>query len=391
MGVTRTFGMPTAGGALVLTLALTLGNPPGVAAQGREAGWLPWLGCWELVGEEAEGPMLCVRPLEAPGAVEMLTVATGEIVARDTIVADGVERAVSREGCDGRERWSFSGDGRRIFLRSDYVCEGGVERRATGVVAMASPGEWVDAEAIEVDGEPVTWVRRYRLAPPERAAAVGLGGIAAERGMSVRVARRAAAAGATLEDVAEASRIVHPRAVEAWIAEVGRPFEVTAERLLELADAGVPEEVIDVVVAVSFPDRFAVNAQRAPERLTPTGKMGMGRRTFPMWGLYGAWAWDPYYAYYSPYSYWGAWGARGGWYGGYYWGPTTIVVDRRGEGPRHGRVVKGRGYRRGGTAPSGTTSTPSVSRGRSSGSSVSSGRTGRSSSGGRKAKRRGGG
>src|SRR5262245_59085970 len=140
-----------------------------------------------------------------------------------------------------------------------------------------------------------------------------------------------------------------------------------------MADAGVPASVIDVVVAVSYPDRFALSRNGDIERLQAEqeGRGGYGYgggygRRIPLYGYptygYGYGYGDPYFGY-SPYGY--------GW--GYYGAPSVIVVEPRDPEPQ-AKVVKGKGYSRGGNAPTGS----SVSDG---GSRRGGGNSGSSSSG----------
>lgn len=400
-----------AGGLLAGGLVLIGTLPSTASAQEMDTRWLPWIGCWEVseVGDE-ESPMLCVTPLEGENGVELSTWSGGEVVSTEMIQADGVLRDVAREGCEGFQEASFSDDGKRVYLESQYVCEGGVERGGTGMLAFANPVEWLDIKVVEVAGNEVPMVLRYRPARGARVESAGMSYLLADRAMSVKAARMAASAPLTAEDLLEANGKVDGKAVEALVAERGGDFEANADLLVQLADAGVSEDLIDLVVAVSYPDKFTVSAGM-PEEMDRTER---ARSTLPYdsYGYRGHFGfWDPFF--YSPYGPWSYSYSRYGMnpyyygygWGGGYWGyyrPTTVIVDNQPDyEPRpHGRVISGRGYRRGGSSASPSTRTtraPSTrsapSSGRSSGSISSSGarRGGASTSTGRTAKRRGGG
>lgn len=393
------------GGALAGALLLVGALPSAVAAQDVDSRWLPWLGCWEASDGGTEVPMLCVQPLAGEAGVELTTWSDGALISTEAIYSDGLARQTSREGCVGEEEAQFSDDGRRIYLRSDYVCEGGVRRGATGLLAFANPMEWLDIKVIEVAGERVPMVLRYRLARADRVEAVGMEGVVAPRAMSVKAGRIAASARLVPEDLIEASGKVDGKALEALIVERGDPFDVDSEMLIRLADAGLQEEVIDLAVAVSFPEKFAVGAGGPEEIRAERADYAYG---MPMgaYGYRGRWSfWDPFYYdpfYYSPYGYaYSPYYYNYGWYSGYY-RPINVVVQPRPPGDsQHGRVVNGRGYSRGGTSGGGSSSpsTRSAPSGRAGGASGSSGamttsgaRSGStSSSSGRTAKRRGGG
>jgi len=401
----KSLGSVLTGGLLAGAVLLVGVLPSAVAAQDVDSRWLPWLGCWEASDGGAEIPMLCVQPATEADGVELTTWSNGELISTEAIYTDGLARDTDREGCVGQEEAQFSDDGRRVYLRSNYVCEGGVERGATGMLAFANPMEWLDIKLIEVAGEKVPMVLRYRPAPADRVAAVGMENVVAPRAMAVKAARIGASARLTTEDLVEATGKVDGKAIEALIVERGDPFDPDADMLVRLADAGVDPAVIDLAVAVSYPEKFAVGSG-APERI----RTERDRTAMPM-GYYGPrtrWSfWDPYYwdpYYYSPYGYaYSPFYYNYGWYSGYYRPVNVVVSPRPPEEVDHGRVIAGSGYRRGGSrATSGgsspsTRTTPSArsggSTGRSSGAMTSSGarRGSTSSSTGRTAKRRGGG
>lgn len=394
-----------AAGAGLLALAATATAQPVAGTGGADGRWLPYMGCWESTGSGPEGAegadgMLCIRPAIDQEGVEFLSVSDGSVVETQLRPADGRRQQVAREGCRGWERASFSADGRRIYLRSEFTCEGGVQRTTSGIMTMVSPYEWMDVQSVSVDGRAQPWVQRYRLAPPSRVSDAGLGDIASGLGMAVESARMAAAEHPEISDVIEASGAVDVGAVEAWIAELRDPFRVDAEALLRMSDAGVDERVIDVVVAVSYPERFDVEgdgyeADRADRRVATRRPRGVRGR-----GWYGSsWGYHPYdpyyYGRYSAYGHyyrpWGVYGAGFGFYRGYR--PSVIVIEPRSSSPR-GRVVNGRGYTRSrGSSDAGTRSIV-PSRGSSSGGSISPAGASRGGSSstttGRKAKKKGG-
>ncbi len=386
-------------------LALASAPEPGSAQEAdTRLGWQPYLGCWaqpaHLVevdrpeGEEADEGVLCF--VTSGGDVEMLTIVDGAVTHREPFPADGQPRTVEQDGCTGTETAYFSEDRRRIYTTSEATCEDGALRRSTGIISMPGLAEWLDVRAMEVDGRAMAWSQWYQRTDSDVLDDLGIrsGELAAP--LAVRGAAMYAAARNTTDDVIDAVANVHPKAVEAWLAETGQPFAgLNADDLVRLDDAGVPAGVIDVVVAVSFPQKFAFNRRDAYEEP-------------PAQALYPRTVWaqryyDPfYYGYgyygsrYGRYGYgypWGGYGWGGGYYGGYY---RPVVVDVTRTEPRGGgRVVAGRGYR----GPRSTASGPSrtsggawaTSGGGSSRGGAAASRGGSSSSGGsRKAKPRGG-
>lgn len=396
--------------AFALGAVSVLGLASSAAAQDMDSRWLPYVGCWEAVGGEEEVGLLCFTP-DGVG-IELANIVDGEVVSTERFVGDGVQRDVSAEGCEGWESIQFSRDGRRAFTQTEFLCAEGEARSGTGVMTFMSPTMWSDIRTLDVGGEPFTWVQDYTLAGIDRLAEEGVDDPAADMRFGVRAARQSAAATIDLEDVEEASRMMDAKAVETWIVTQADALDPSGDDLIRLADAGVPENVIDAVVAVSHPDRFVVESSGEFEREGPRPTHYRGYMAFnpywgPAWGLSAGYGYAPWrYGYGTGYYYGGRnslgynYGPYGYGYGYGYWGyrPGTIVIDRRSSG---GRVVNGRGYSRGGDTGSGQarrrsgTGTPAYntnagSRG-STASGSSRGSQGRSSTGRRAVRRPSGG
>lgn len=391
-----------AAGAVALGLSAV-----GLAAQTEDARWLPWVGCWESVGGTAEDPMLCFRP--ATEGVEVLTIQDGTLESAQTLRADGQAHRVEVEGCSGTESVSFSTDGARVYQNSRQACDGGTERAGSGIIAMIAPDAWIDVKSVEVEGQVTAWVTHYRLASAERVEGLGLDALVSPRRMAIETARVSVARPPAVDDVIDASAQVHVEAVRAWIAEAAEPMEVGADELIRLADAGVSPEIIDVVVAVSYPEHFVVGRDadvaevegtRAATRPTYGSATGRARMCTPF-------AWDPFYASFLGYGNGCGYGygyglAYGGGFGRGLYGyspyghrPGPIVIIPRGDDD-NARVVNGRGYTRGTAANPPSTSRPTtrtgspptVSRGAGASTGSASGSTGSTT---RRAKPRGGG
>jgi hypothetical protein len=344
----------------------------------QSARWLAFVGCWEPMGVAEDAGLLCFRP--AGGGVEMFNVFEGEVTATEAMVADGVARPVSAEGCTGTESVEFSDDGRRVFTSSTFRCEAGETREGTGVMSFISSTEWVDVRSLTVEGEPVAWIQRYAGATAESLRDHDIEDPAAIDRPGVRSRRLLAARDILISDVEEAVRRVDPEAVKIWLATHETEFDLSGSELVRLADSGIPDDVVDVMVAVSYPDQFVVTPEGVPEgvaqRVTRDAYQSGARVG------YRSFLWDPFYAPigyrygYSPYGYYGS--GYGGYYG--YSPVSVIVVPREPFQASGGRVINGQGYRGpsssggsgGGAAPSGSSDRAPSSTGSGSDDSPSS-------------------
>lgn len=366
--------------------------------------WQPWLGCWTAARTDMQlmssAPKdVCVIPAGA-SAVDIVNVVAGRITERTHIDASGAQLPILHEGCNGWQRAHWSGDERRVYLRSEYACGNTGKHVANGMLAMSPKGEWLDVQGIGPAENQLVRVVRYRemsnvsSMPQEITTAL-------QRVPANSAARWAALAPIDISDVLEASRNVDAPIVEAWIAERGQRFTMDAKQLVKLAKAGVPTRIIDVLVAVSYPNVFAINHNShtsdfrvsEPSQETTLDAQRIVYAGNMYYDPFGYSGYDNYYGSqygYNGYGYngYGYSPNRNG-YGhspyNYGYGPQIVIVrvpEGTGTGTEetapHGRVVKGRGYHRGESSSDSGESSSSSS---GSSSSASSGRSPTSSSG----------
>jgi hypothetical protein len=383
--------------------------------------WNPYLGCWRVAQEQQGGQtlpsvaamMVCVRP-SGPSGVTMTTTVDGKTVLEQTIVADGSPQPLSQENCQGTQTSQWSRDGERLFTRVEMTCAGRPQQIVSGITQLAR-GYWIDAQATVIDGDHDVRLRRYQRTSDQYTG----GSVGSSAPMNV-------------EDVIEASSKVLSPALEAALVESGGRFTLNSRTLKQLADARVSPNVIDLMVAQAYPERFQIerpDAYQPLANITSGGTTSSSNTTVIMGSAaYPYPIYDPFYSsyyYYSPFAYPYYWGSSyfpyrygryygsGNYFNNYYYNyPGSIYYGSGGSGSRgtaqpgspdhrgsDGVMIKGRGYTRvrpssesgesGGSASAPTQrSSPSsrgvrsVNSGSDSSSSSSSGSSGGSSSGG---------
>ena len=344
-----------------ILLLPTVSAAQSTARHPSEPKWNAWLGCWELVLEDAREsatrkpaarrplsqsrdarPQVCVQPAST-GATFSTRVA-GQSAIEQTIVADATDRPITDADCRGTQRAEFSRDGRRLFSRADLACSDDKgNRRVSGFAILGANGTWTDIQAVDISGQQTVRVRSYRRVDEVAQLGPGL----------------SHASPLTLDDLKEASSRVSPAALEAALVETGSTFDLSGKDLIALQDAGVSERVTDLVIALSYPERFVVE-RRARDDRAPSAAMiddpfllgwAFG---YPAWSdVYGFYS--PLYGRYSPYFYSPFAYEYLRWYDPRYFGGSFVVIgDGIGGGggsdqPRasgSGRVVDGLGYTR---------------------------------------------
>jgi hypothetical protein len=365
------------------------------AQQTTDPKWNAWLGCWELVVENARDAatrpspsrrtlsqagnnsraQVCVEP--SGNGVTLTTRVANQEAIQQTIIADGVEHPIDDAECRGTQRAEWSADGRKLYSRADLDCSNDKgNRRVSGFSILGVNGTWTDIQAVDISGQQTVRVRSYRRVSELAQTGKGL----------------THASPLTLDDVKEAATKVSPRTLEAALVETGSSFDLSGKNLVSLQDAKVPGSVTDLMVALSYPKRFIVE-RTAHDDTTPIAPLvddpffvgwAFG---YPAWGDFGFYS--PLYGPYSPYFYSPFYSYLPWYYPRYYGNTYYVVGDGNGSGggagaggqPRPsgaGRVVDGLGYTR--VRPREAEPTAAGSIGSTSGSVSSSG--GSSSSGG---------
>jgi len=341
---------------IVLVAALAT-VPLGAAAQTApvDPRWAPYVGCWQLRMENTgngiadlvaaamrQAPdnqkngdvMVCIAPSGEPLAVTQQTVLDGESVLDEIVSTDGVTRTSEETNCKSTRRAEWSTSGRQLFSHGTFSCEGQPERQITGLSMIVPGPTWVDVQMSEARGQRSVRVRRYGLSREQ----VRTGGQRTVGGNSPAPLTRW-----TLDEVKDASRKTAPEVLQAALVESGTKFPLDARALVDLKKSGVPATVVDVMVALTFPEKFVI------ERPTSSasyggGSAGWGGGGFDPWAVASSYGWLSLYAPFG-YQYYGYYDPR---YGpGYGWVPVTPpVVVAPGEPEANGRVINGEGYTR---------------------------------------------
>jgi hypothetical protein len=349
---------------------------PAVGAQGSSSPWEAWIGCWDLVPREtytANAGRVCVLPTASPAVVDLVSVAGDSVTTRQRLDASVEQREVREGECAGVER--VHATGRRVYLRTSLKC-GSEGRLVNSVMAMSPDGEWLDVRGVAFGSNVGVRPSRYRETPAGSRLPAEVAAALRGRSGGMNPARIAASGGVDLRDVVEAQRYLEVGVLQTWLAERGQGFGLDARQLVWLEESGVAPSVIDVMVALSYPEQFALDRTRLGD--PPPDVRGEVRGG----EVYGGTMYDDPYGY-DPYGY--GYGRGYGWYSG----RRPVVVRERTEADdeEHGKVVKGRGYVSGrdGAARSGTERSGGSKSGGSAGSS-GGGSSDKGSSTGRKAK-----
>ena len=330
--------------------------------------WLPWVGCWRLWEEQVERAagradefpertMVCVSPTADNVGVLLSASATGQTLAQRTLIADGTQRDVTDGDCQGWEQRAWSSDGHRLFTRAELRCEAPTLRRTSGVSFFSTNSNWIDIQLVKVGDREHLEIRRYTpideterllllerqddpITATERQELLNSAQASQVNPRTIRELRQVSTASLNLSNVREALLLADTQVVEAMLTETEPRLDLNAQTLIELDNAGIDGSVIDLLVALAYPERFVVERRSSDGGYGGFRRFGSYSSYDPIWyhGLY------PYYV--TPLGY-------GGWLSGYspyfypdYGNPFISIRDDGGGSQTNPRIIEDRGYTR---------------------------------------------
>jgi len=329
--------------------------------QNLDSRWLPWVGSWIMVpntfspteGTVKEQYLLTISPGGNEQSVTMKGYRNEEVLSEENIIVDGARHPLSSDKCTGWYMYSWSETGKRLLLHSESSCSGETLHLISGMSIIDDNGEWVDVQLLQNGKEKAVNIRRYKNVDN---ASITPGGISANNPAFARIS---SGSSFSINEIIELSAKVEPEVLEAALMELRRPFPINSKQLERLADSKVPSEVVDIMVALSFPDKFTVERSTIASVQRPTAQAGSLLDIDECWDdeyPFLPWYWRS--TFYGSCDYWDiGWKAWPGWYY-YYWGYPDFGGKARGIDA--GRLVEGRGYVR--VQPNNPASTPRYAR-----------------------------
>lgn len=237
--------------AALLTLAAGAHASSKHPAPEPDSRWDAYLGCWAVdtigTGRQSSSGVTCIVPIAGSRGVEALTFARGKVVARDRLDSSGEPHSVSGQGCHGFETTEWSATGRRVFLRSDYVC-GSAKGSSSTIYAIAPGGDWLRVEQVRSGGGVSVSLERRRPIPVVAEVSSEVARELQDRQLAIATARAAAAAPITTDEIVEAVHTVDAGVVRSWVIVSGQSFYLDGASLTWLIRSDVPQSVLSAMM-----------------------------------------------------------------------------------------------------------------------------------------------
>jgi|WetSurMetagenome_2_1015567.scaffolds.fasta_scaffold92486_1 hypothetical protein len=327
------------------SLAPAAGRVSARSAENTDTRWLPWIGSWRLMPEvvkendrsSKENYLVEIRSGDDGKSIIMKSFQDEKLLLETKIAADGSSQPLENNKCSGWYKYSWSDTGKRLLFESESGCPAELPRFISGISIITDNRDWLDIQLLQSGEDHAVSIRKYRSISENISTATKIGPSPTE------APRYLAGTSLSIDEVIELSRKVPSELLEAAILELQKPFKINSSTLKRLSSAGVQPQVVDLMVALSFPDKFTVNLQRiAPVRQTHSAPAGAFYSPSYIWLPFGFWS------IYGPYSNW-YWGTPvyGYWGSGWDSWPRGYSGGHGGRGDDGGgRLINGRGYSR---------------------------------------------
>jgi hypothetical protein len=309
--------------------------------------WQPWIGTWRPVSntinasesDVTENYLLTISPNKNGKSITMKGYRGETVLSEERIIADGLRHPITDERCIVWYLYAWSENGKRLLFNSESSCPGELPHLISGLSFIDATGDWVDIQLLQSGEEKAVATRRYRNADDN---SVSLGRVNANSALFTRLST---GTNFSIDEIIELSSKVEPEILEAALLEMRKPFPINKKELIRLADAKVPSQIVDLMVALSFPDRFTVERSTISPVQSPQPQQSYPYPPSYNDYWYSGYPLFPWYwgaSIYSPYNYWySGWDVWAGWYYPYWGYPVYIDGDYETDS---GRLVAGSGY-----------------------------------------------
>jgi uncharacterized membrane protein YgcG len=138
-------------------------------------------------------------------------------------------------------------------------CEGTDAVFSSDLRIITSPDEMVDILSISVKGQAGIATKRmvYRNDIPSSTSAPAA--------WTSAMARTVASAPWKIESILQLSKILDSKVMQAALMEKDAQIEISSKILKEMKKAKVPQEIVDLLVALAYPDQFRIEKNGAAE------------------------------------------------------------------------------------------------------------------------------
>jgi len=249
--------------ALVLVVLLVLVSSAFAqtnAAMDTKASLRAWTGIWTFSDEKAATGSLSslpkttveISPTADGNGIQIARKAVDQPEIKEIIIPDGSKRAVDDPNCTGFQTANLVAGAGMIVSSSEVTCKNTGAFATNNVKLILSADQMVDILELKTNGESKLAFRRLRLErdlPPLNAT---------EPTNANVIARMTVGQTWNLDRVVQLSKIMDTQLLEAVLVEKQVILDMNKGALKELKNSKLPKRIVDLLVALAYPDKFKI-------------------------------------------------------------------------------------------------------------------------------------
>jgi len=214
----------------------------------------------------------------------------------EVLTLDGSKKQVDSKNCSGWQSARLIQEAGAIATSSEIACKESGSFATSDLKMILAADQMVDILAIKAGEQTRLAVRRMVF---ER----DLVSQESRPSLATTAARTALSAPWNLETIIKLSGTVDSSVLEAALIEKHTYLKLTSKSLKQMKEASVPKSIIDLLVALSLPDKFQIRKNGQVE-LKPLALVSSGQMSTSYPFDYGFWP-GSFFNCYSPYGYYG--------------------------------------------------------------------------------------
>jgi hypothetical protein len=274
----------------------------------------PWIGVWTFNDDASltvssdpnqKAILEILRTSDGKGLDITRKVATQPDV-KELLTPDGTKRSVDASNCTGWQTANMIAEAGMIISSSEMICKDAGAFSTTNIKMIVAADKMVDILSVKAGGQTQLGTRRLVL----QRELIPAGG--SEPAYANTVERIAAASPWNMDMVVRLSKTIDTQLFEAVLMEKKVKLDLNSKVLKDLKKTNMPSEVIDLLVALAYPDKFHIEkngkVEMRPWIVSSSGTTGSVRNSYSNTALpgvtsyYSGGFYNCFYAGYNPYS-----------------------------------------------------------------------------------------
>ncbi len=221
----------------------------------------PWIGVWifnddastKVLSDSNQKTTVEIQPMSDGKSLEITRKVATQPDVKEWLAPDGTKRPVDASNCTGWQTARLIAEAGMIFSSSEMNCKDAGAFSTTNIKMIVAADKMVDILLLKAGGQ--TKLAARRLVLDHDVAPAG----GSEPAYTNTVERIAAASPWKLDTIVQLSQTMDTQLLEAVLMEKNVKLNLsTTKAIKDLNKTKMPNEVIDLLVALAFPDKFHI-------------------------------------------------------------------------------------------------------------------------------------